>query len=111
MERFVTGDVGPYEWDDFESVGHPDRTIQVFVWLVWQVAGRFPPRNKTEFCASEAAPILLNLAKALRTDSIPNPTEEEFGALKAGKQVPARFLALIQSLERSPGSFNRPDSD
>ncbi len=94
LARFLDGSVGPYEWDDFESVDHADRAAQALVYVVWTMARRFPPERATECCGNGATRFLQRLADAARSERLDGPTEAEWLELKAGG-IPVRYRDLM----------------
>lgn len=66
IRRFVKDAVGPYEWDDFESVNQSNPDVDIAINLCWYYAAKFPAKNKNEYCGSEAVQFFLRIADALQ---------------------------------------------
>jgi len=66
IERFVSGNVRPHEWDDFLSVRFDDAELESIRRACDELPSRFPPRRRGEYCNDEGAAELLVIARRLR---------------------------------------------
>lgn len=66
IERFVTGDIDNYEWDEFTNSTIRDAVIEKVRDECVFVRDNYPSRNPCEYCNEEGTRKLLELAKKLR---------------------------------------------
>jgi hypothetical protein len=64
IERFVSGDVDPWDWDDFTSVPARDPEIEKVRLHCVTVKDKFP--HPKRYCSDEGLRELLELARKLR---------------------------------------------
>jgi len=83
---------GPHEWDDFESVRHKNPDTDLAKHLCWYFARLYPPRKgKAEYCAPEAMPYFIAVAKCLESGQLhPFANATTIGALKHDELPPLK---------------------
>lgn len=69
IERFVSGKVEPWEWDDFTSVRHRDAAIEALSGEAISVQARFPPLQSGHWCSEAGRQHLLEIASRARVDA------------------------------------------
>jgi len=74
IERFVSGDAGDYDWEDFTYISSHDPLVEKIRVECLHARDRFPPTNPKAYCSEEGSEYLLSLAAQLRDRS----TEPEY---------------------------------
>ena len=63
--RFIEGNIGPYEWDDFVSTPLDDGELEAIRRACASAPKEFPPTNKSHYCSTDGLAMLRNLASRL----------------------------------------------
>ncbi len=66
IDDFLSGDIGPYDWDDFISVSLDDPELDYIRLQCAQASERFPAKETGQYCSDEGAKYLRSLADGLR---------------------------------------------
>jgi hypothetical protein len=66
IERFLTGRVGRYEWDDFISIRQKDPKLAAITLQIMEIERRFRRQKATEWCTPDGLTALAELARTLR---------------------------------------------
>lgn len=65
IRRFVKGNGGLYEWDDFETTREKNPDVELALHLCWYFARKYPPQDSTAYCGQKACSYFLRIAEAL----------------------------------------------
>lgn len=68
IERFVSGAVGPWEWDDFTSLRHRNPAVEALRREVTAVVDVFPRTRPTEWCSAEGVQRFIEIATRVRSE-------------------------------------------
>lgn len=104
--RNFVGDVqgNPYAWDDLETTNHSNRDVDLAVRLCWYFAALYPPQKSNEYCATEAKPYFLAVAKALESGQLHALDHSELIKALERKQLPDQISDLLMSMKEGPSS-------
>lgn len=69
IDRFLDGDVGPYEWDDFMSLNARTPELEALQAEIGSVGDQFP--HATHWCSDEGLARLRAIAHRVRTEAAP----------------------------------------
>ena len=69
IDRFVNGDVGPYEWDDFCSYRGLTPAMEALRVEIATVEGEYPPTHSREWCSEAGIQRLREIAERIRVDA------------------------------------------
>lgn len=70
IERFVSGEVGDWEWDDFTSIRSDDGLIEQVRQQANAIRDRFPPDDGHSYCSSRGVAELRRLAQDIRDSEL-----------------------------------------
>lgn len=74
IERFVSGEAGDYDWEDFTYISSHDPLVEKIRIECLHARDQFPPMDPKAYCSAEGIEYLLSLAAQLRDRS----TEPEY---------------------------------
>lgn len=103
IRRFVEGNIGPYEWDDFETHIELNPEVDLAIRLCWFFAGRFPSTRATEYCAREADQYFLRVADALERGHLRNLDIDKEKARLAKGQLSRTVAQMLNYMEDNAG--------
>lgn len=58
ITRFMSGKIGPHEWDDFISIPLDDPYLEAIRLRCRDLPDDFPPQKRGEYCSSEGDVVL-----------------------------------------------------
>lgn len=67
IRRFLSGDVAPYEWDDFISIPQAEKELEQIRISCLDIPEDYPPIDRTHYCSLEGLQKLESLAESLET--------------------------------------------
>jgi hypothetical protein len=67
IEKFLNGDDGAYDWDDFVSISIQDQRLDAIRIECAELPGKYPPGNCRQYCSSEGLERLKEIVNELRT--------------------------------------------
>lgn len=63
--RFIGGNIGPYEWDDFISTPLNDPALEAIRCACVNAPKEFPPTDKSHYCSKDGLEMLRSLANRM----------------------------------------------
>ncbi len=99
-----------YAWDDFETIEHLNKEVELALWLCWHFADKFPARHHREYMAPEGSPYFKRIAALLRKGKLAEYSSLDLEKVKQG-DFPEDLRKLLDMREVHPGkeSAKRPN--
>ena len=106
IERFLDGSVGPYDWDDFESVPITDPILEAIRRRCAEIPVQFPSSDRHKFASPEGLAALRQIANELRRSA-----PEVDAAQRRAHQVAVLAKSLYAGLISPQAFLERIDSE
>ena len=67
IDRFIDGDVGPYEWDDYCSLRGRTPDLEILRYEIARIADDYP--HSAHWCSDDGVVCLRAIAQRIRTEA------------------------------------------